>query len=267
LKLNRRVENSGPFRVTILLLISGILSLIFSVYAGSQILALIGLGLTFWGSLFLFLTPVKYIEGSLLYNDAVSAYLTVERVITEFNYQGRGYYIPPYPADVYIPEYLKGLKQLVVFISAEKNSRTPSIEEMAKGKLISKNSKGVLITPPGSGIITQIEEKFKVDFTKMELDELCSVLPSLILQDLNLAKEMTMKLDSDQAHVQIFNSLYKNLYSVKNNLKSVAILGDPISSAVACAIAKASGRTVTIQKHQVSPDGLAVDVWYRIAKD
>jgi hypothetical protein len=266
LKLKHKVQRSGSDKITVLLLISGILSLIFSIYAGSQVLALIGLGLTFWGALFLLLKPVNFVEGNLLYNATVSAYLTIERIINEFNYKGKGYYIPPYPKDVYLPEYLKGLKDSVVFISDEKGSIRLSIEEMAKGKFMSKNPKGALITPPGSGLLTQIEEKSKVDFTKITLNELCEVLPGLILQDLNLAKEMAIELNDDQAHLKIVDSLYKNLYNARNNLKSVNFLGCPIASAVACALAKTSGKTVTIQKREVSPDGLAIDVWYRIGQ-
>ena len=266
LKLTRNVESSASGKITVMFLISGVLSLIFSIYSGANVLALMGLGLTFWGVLFLLLKPVNFVEGSLLYNAAVSTYLTIERIINALDHKGKGFYIPPYPKDVYLPEYLRGLKDSVVFISAEKDNTMPSIEEMAKGKFVSEKPKGTLITPPGWGILTQIEEKMKVDFTKMSLDELSEVLPSLILQDLNLAKEMAMELDGDKAHLMIVDSLYKNLYSVQSNLKSVGLIGCPIASAVACALAKNSGRTVTIQKHQVSPDGSAVDVWYSIVQ-
>jgi len=240
------------------------MSLVFSMYSGSQILAFIGLGLTFWGALFLLLKPANFVEGSLLYNSAVSTYSSIDRIIGEFSYKEKGYYIPPYPKDVYLPEYLKGLKASVVFISDEKDTTMPSIEEMAKGKFISKNPQGILLTPPGSGILTQVEEKLKLDFTKIELNELCAILPSLILQDLNLAKEMAMELNGDQVHVNIVNSLYQNLYNMQNNSKSVDLLGCPLVSAVACALANSSGRTVSIQKKQVSPDGSALDVWYHI---
>jgi hypothetical protein len=267
LKLKRRVDRSLSTTISALFLISGILSLALSLYAASQILALIGLGLTFWGALFLFLKPMNFVEGSLLYNAAVSEYSTIDRIINEFDYKGKGYYIPPYPKDVYLPEYLRSLKDLVVFIPAEKDNTMPAIEEIAKGKFISKNPAGALITPPGSGILTQIEEKSKVDFTKIGLNELDAVLPSLILQNLNLAKEMGMNINGNQAHLTIVDSLYKNLYSARNNLKSVNLLGCPIASTVACAIAKASGRNVLIQKQQVSPDGSVIDVWYRIVQE
>jgi hypothetical protein len=244
------------------------MSLIFSLYSESQILALIGLGLTFWGVLFLLVKPVKLVEGKLLYSATVSTYTTTDRIISDFRYKGRGYYIPPYPKDVYLPEYLKGLKDPVVFVSAANDSKMPPIEAIAKGKFTSKNPEGVLLVPPGSGILSQIEEKSNVDFTKMDLNELCTLMPRFILQDLNLAKEMEMEMEpnENQVYLRIFDSLYKNLYSVRNKLKSVNLLGCPIVSAVACALAKTSGKTITVQKQQVSPDVLTIEVWYRIVQ-
>jgi hypothetical protein len=266
LKSKRRIGGAVSIRISVLFLISGLMSLIFSLYSESQILALIGLGLTFWGALFLLLEPLKLVEGSLLYNAAVSAYLTTDRIIDDFRYKGKGYYIPPYPKDVYLPDYLKGLKDPVVFVSAANDSEMPPIEVIAKGKFISENPKGVLLAPPGSSLLTQIEEKSNIDFTKMDLNELCTLMPRFILQDLNLAKEMEMEPNENQVYLRLFDSLYKNLYSLQTNLKSVNLLGCPIVSAVACALAKTSGKTITIQKQQVSPDGLTIEVWYRIVQ-
>ena len=266
LKSKRRIGSAVSGRISVSFLISGLMALIFSIYSESQILALIGLGLTFWGVLFLLLKPAKRVEANLLYSAAVSAYSTTDRIIKDFKYKGKGYYIPPYPKGVYLPEYLKGLKDSVVFVSAKKSSKMPPIEEIAKGKFISTKPKGVLLMPPGSGLLSQIEEKLNVDFTKMELNDLCAVLPRFIMQDFNLAKEMEMEPNENQVHLKIFDSLYKNLYNVQNSLKSVNLLGCPIVSAGACALAKTSGKTVTIQKQQVSPDGLTIEVWYRIVQ-
>jgi len=240
------------------------MSLVFSIYSESQVTALIGLGLTFWGVLFLFLKPAKHVDASLLYSASIPAYLTTDRIIKELEGKGKAYYIPPYPKDVYLPDYLKGLKETVVFVSAEEHIKMPPIEELAKGKFISKNSEGVLLAPPGLGLLTQIEQQFNLDFTKMELNDLCTVLPRIILQDLNLAKDMAMEPKKDQIYLRIIDSLYKNFYSVQNNLKSVDLLGCPIVSACACALAKTSGKTVTIQKQQVAPDGMTIEAWYSI---
>jgi len=266
LKLKHRTASAIPLRIAIVFLISGLFSLIFSIYSELQILALIGLGLTFWGVLFLRVNPVKLVEGKLLSSTIVSTYTTTDRIISDFKYEWRGYYIPPYPKDVYLPAYLKGLKDPVVFVSAANDSEMPSIEVIARGKFTSESPKGVLLAPPGSGLLTQIEEKTNVDFTKVDLNELCTLMPRFILQDLNLAKEMEMEPNENQVYLRILDSIYKNLYNVQANLKSVNLLGCPIVSAVACALAKTSGKTITIQKHQVSPDALTIEVWYRIVQ-
>jgi hypothetical protein len=205
------------------------------------------------------------VEGSLLNSAAVASYSTIDRIIKDLKYTGKGYYIPPYPKDVYLPEHLKGLKDAIVFVSAESNAVMPSIGEMAEGKFLVKNPKGMLVAPPGLGLLTQIEKKLNVDFTKIELSELCDVLPRFILDNF-LAKNIVMTLEGNQANLKIIDSLYKNLYSAENNLRSVSILGCPIVSAVACALAKASGKTVTIQKKKVSPDDSTIEVWYRIVQ-
>jgi len=266
LKSKRRIGNAVSSRLSILFLISGITLLIFSIYSESQILALIGLGLSFWAALFLLIKPVKLVGGNLLYSAAVATYLTTDRIIKSLKNKGKIYYIPPYPKDVYLPDYLKALKEVVVFVSVENDGEMPPIEEIAKGKFTSKNPEGVFLAPPGSGLLTQIEEEFYVDFTEMDLNELCTLMPRFILQDLNLAKEMEMEPNENQVYLRILDSIYKNLYNVQANLKSVNLLGCPIVSAVACALAKTSGKTITIQKHQVSPDGLTIEVWYRIVQ-
>jgi len=260
----RSVFNTTSTKIGTTFLVTGILSLVVSIASESQILAFVGLGLTFWGALFFTITPKRYVEGTLLESAAISSYSTIDRIIKDFNYKGKGYYTPPYPKDVYLPEHLKGLKDMVAFVSAESESGMPSIQELAAGKFSLENPKGVLVTPPGLGLLTQIEKEAKLDFSKMSLSELCEVMPHFILDDFSLAKEMEMILDENQVNLKIFDSIYKNLYSAESNLKSIGILGCPIVSAVACALAKASGKPVTIQKQNVTLDGSTIQVLYRI---
>jgi hypothetical protein len=264
LKSNRRALNTTSSKIGAIFLITGIASLIFSVTSESQILAFVGLGLTFWGALFILITSARYVEGSFLDGAAISSYLTIDRIIKDFNFNGKGYYIPPYPKDVYLPEHLKGLKDMVVFVSAENESSMPSIQELAEGKFFLQNPKGVLVTPPGLGLLTQIEKKLNVDFTKIPLGEMCEVMPHYILNNFSLAREMEMTLEGNQLSLKLFDSIYKNLYYGENNLKSIGILGCPIVSAIACALAKASGKPVTIQKQNMALDGSVMQAVYRI---
>jgi len=251
-------------KIGIIFLVPGILSLALSIYTNSSVLAFIGLGLTFWGALFFFITPIKYVKSSLLDSTAITSYSTIDRIIKDLKYKGKSFYIPPYPKNIYLPEYLKGLKDMIVFISANSGASVPSIEDMAKGRFLIEKPKGISVAPPGLGLLSLIENELKTDITTFDLNELCDSLPETILENFQLAKEIEMKSEKDIVHLKIVDSTYKDLYARKENLMSVHSLGCPIASALACAIAKATGKIVTIQKDRVSLDGQIIEVWLQI---
>lgn len=254
-------------RIAVLLLVPGILCLLFSILYESQIPAFVGLGLTFWGALFFLIRPMKYVTGDVVYNSTLSSYSTIDRIIKEFGFKGAAYYIPPYPKDVYLPDHLRGLKEPVVFLSAKETTDMPSIEEIAGSKFLLKSSRGVLIASPGAGLVSQIERELNADFTKIQLAELCETLPRVISENLSLARETELNLDETGVQLKLLDSVYKNLYSKENNFKSINLLGCPLASAIACAIAKSSGKPVMIQKQKTTPDGLSLGVWYRIVQE
>ena len=264
LERSKRVPSE---KVGVMLTTSGITVLVLSVLSESQILAFIGLSLTFWGFLFFFIKPIRYVKGNLLDLAATSTYITVDRIVNDLKFKGRSYYIPPYPKDVYLPEYLRGLKEMVVFISADTQPEMPSIEEIAKSKFLLKNPNGICISPPGLGLLNQIERELKEDVTKVDLETLLEGLPQIITESLELAKEVEMKKDKKKVYVRIDDSIYKNLYKREQNLKSVHFLGCPLASAIACAIAKASGKIVTIEKDNVSTDFQTIEFWYSFVED
>lgn len=252
-------------KVGLVFVILGALALIFSILNNSNILAFVGLGLTFWGALFLFVRPVKYVQSSLLESTAISAYTIIDRIIKDLEFKGKSYYIPPYPKEVYLPEYLKGLKETVVFISADTGGM-PSIEELAKGKFILENPNGICVAPPGLGLLTRFENELRKDISRFKLAELCESLPPIILENLQLAKEAEMKIVGSNVYVKILDSTYKNLYISGENLKSIHFLGCPLVSGIASAIAKTTGKMVIIEEDKISPDGQTIEVWYRVVE-
>lgn len=134
---------------------------------------------------------------------------------------------------------------------------------IARGKFLIENPKGLLITSPGIGLLDKIEQKRNTDLTKIPPTELDEILPSL-LNELYLTKEIKMNTNENSVTLQINDSLYRNLYSQKYNLKSINIIGCPIVSAVACAIAESTGKPTLIQKIKSSPDGKIITATFKI---
>ncbi|HLN46622.1 MAG TPA: hypothetical protein VK209_13025 [Candidatus Sulfotelmatobacter sp.] len=262
----RHVNSDYPSRAIVILLVPGILSLLFAILYEIPALAFVGLGLIFWGILFLLLGPPRRIESNLLCNDATSRYSTIDRIIKDFEYTGQAFYIPPYPKSVYIPEHLKSLKEAVVYISSEETSPLPSTEEIAQGKFLLENEKGILITPPGIGILTDIEDKSRIDFTNLNINQFCEIMPQIILEKFNLATEIEITFQQNKITMKIKDSIYKKLYEKESNPRGVLILGCPLVSAVACALTKSSNKIVKIAQ-PVMINQETIEVTYNLMQD
>ena len=252
-----RKKNNAALQFAGAFLAAGVVLLVFSMLLEMQIAAFIGLGLTFWGAVLALTRSGKYVETSLLDSSARSTYTTVDRMINDLKYNGQGYYIPAYPKDVFLPDYLKNLKEPVVFISESFNGK-PSIDELASGKFISAQTRGFFITSPGSGIMAQVEKQMRLDLSKINLSDLCEILPRCLTENLNLARNADMALLPTGANFKATGIIYESLYNPESKPKSVDMLGCPLVSAVACALAKASGKTVII-KEQVQLPGNSVN--------
>jgi hypothetical protein len=257
---SRRIPSG---RIGAALLITGSSVLMGSYIAESSTLAFIGLGLTFWGALFLFARPIKFVRSSLLDSTAIASYTMVDRMVQDLGYKAKSIYVPPYPKEAYLPEYLKGLKEMVVFIPAEDSATMPTLDEMAKQQFLLKNPKGICIAPPGFGLSSVIEKELRAGFTQITLERLFDSLPKVITSNLELAKGYEIKPENELTHVRITGSVYSSLYSREQNLKSVHFLGCPLISAIACALAKATGKLITIAKDNVSYDLQTIDAWYQ----
>ncbi len=250
-------------KVGLLFLIFGALALVGSYVATSTVLAFTGLGLAFWGALFLFVRPIKFVRGTLLDSTAISSYTTIDRMINDLGYKGKPVYIPPYPKQAYLPDYLKSLKEMIVFIPAEEIATAPAIEEMAKRQFLLKSPRGICIAPPGYGLTDLFEKELNAQFTDIDLDRFFSSLPVVIAKNLELAKEVEINAEGNLIHARIVESVYKELYDPNQGLQSIHKIGCPLTSAIACALAKSTAKLVTLAKDSVSPDLRIIETWYQ----
>jgi len=246
------MKNSSSIAIAGVFLSLGAFLLLFSFLSEMQIAAFVGLGLTFWGAVFALARSGNYVDSRLLDSSAHSTYSTIDRMINELKYNGYSYYLPAYPKDVLLPDYLKNLREPTVFISDSFDGK-PSIDELAQNKFISDQTHGVFVTSPGAGIMAQIEQQLQLDLSKISLDELADILPKFLTDRLNLAKSANLVLTSHGAEFSAKGILYESLYNPESRPKSLSLLGCPVVSAVASTLAKASGKTVVISEQKVLP--------------
>jgi len=250
-------------RIGAMFLFSGALVLIASYLITSSVLAFIGLGLTFWGGLFLFARPARFVKSIILDSTVISCYATIDRITEDLNYTGNPIYVPPYPKEAYLPNYLRGLKEMIVYIPAQDVVAVPAIEEMAKKQFLVKSPEGICIPAPGYGLVSLIEEELKRELAQVDTDQLLNSLPTIVTRELELAREFEIGKENGFVHIKVLDSVYQGLYSAELGFKSIHSLGCPLTSAVACALAKTTTKLVTIVKDAVSPDLRSIEVWYK----
>lgn len=249
-----------PVGKSVLLLFFGIISIVFSLILNSTILVFLGLSLTFWGFLFLFVLPSKYVKSEVLDSMAFSSLSAISKIIADSNCQGKVVYLPPYPKDVYIPGHLKEIKEGLVFIPAI-NDKVESVIEQA----FVKNPKGMHIIPPGLGLANLFEKKLGMDLFKTDLDFLIDKLPNVLVDDLGIANEFKIKSDKDLVHVEISKPVCEDLCKEASKLMNICSnLGCPLSSSIAFILAKVTSRPVVIERCELKNGVIAA--WYRILK-
>ena len=261
--INPKKPKLDSFLIAVIFIVSGITLFILSVFFGSQIISIIGLGLIFWGALFLLIPPPKHVEASFLVSSSLPDYMTIDRMFNYLIPKNEAYNIPPCPRDIYLPEHLEGLKEMVTFIPAEHTDGMVEIEDIARGEFLIEKPKGLLISSPGIGLLDKIEQKHKVDFTKIPISEVDGALLNF-LDELYLAKKIDITINENEVILQINDSLYKNLYSQKYNLKSIYLLGCPLVNTAACAIAKSAGKPTMIQEIKTTPNANTITATFKI---
>jgi O-antigen/teichoic acid export membrane protein len=244
-----------------ILVAAGATALILSINYASSVLAFVGLGLVFWGIIFIYIRPEEYSKRALLDATVSPLLTTLDQIMKETNYEGKAVFLPP--------RYFSDPEASKAYISKQKNAKLPAPEQIQQQEtnLIIDNPQGVLLTPPGAELTKLFETTLETSFTRIDLQYLKQNMPKLFIEDLEIAQNFEIETENDKVRVKIENSAYQNLTKEAMNLPLYKDLGCPISSAIACALAKATGRPITIESQKASQDNKSIVIEYHIVKE
>jgi hypothetical protein len=259
------------------LLGGGAVVLAASVIHVSQILALIGLSLVFWGALLLYVHPEEYTKRVLFDATALASLITLDQMMQELNYEGNAVYLPP--------QYHKEQEANKIYIPKQKHGELPTPELILEheSQHFIKNPQGILLTSPGTEMVRLFEKTLGTSFTKVDLEYLQQNLPKLLIEDLEIAEDLEIEtrkrkvakeitdsisltgIANDTIHIKITNSILREIWKEERKLSQIcSTIGCPICSAIACALTKATGKPITIQKIQPSTDGKIIETTYQV---
>lgn len=255
-----KTKRRPPGIIGYVVLLVGSAGLLISIVFSSTILALIGLGLSFWGILFLYAKPVQYMKAGLIDSTAIASLTTIDRVLTNMKYQGKGVYLPP--------KYLKDFKSGTVFISSEKETRIPTVEQLSEDVVFMKNPDGLCLVPAGLGLTNLYETELGTEFNKVNLAYLERNLPKLLIEGLEIVEDFEMKTKGNLIRVKITGSSYADFCDKIRDLSNICgTLGCPLCSSIACAFARATGKPIIIEKTSHSPDRKGLGILFRILEE
>ena len=248
------------------LISAGAITLAFSISYTSSILAFIGLGLLFWGIITRYITTEEYVKKTLLDTTTLLHLSQFDDILKELNYNNRAVYLPP--------KYLINISSNKVYIAKQKDTKLPKAEQIIKeritkeNKIFLKNPEGILLLPPGNELTKLFEKTLKTSFTRVDLAYLKQNIPKLLIEDLEIAEEVDIDIKNNTVHVKIHSSIYKDTCNETSKLSNVSrSLGCPITSAIACALAKATGKPVIISKDNTSKDGRSIEIKYELLEE
>jgi hypothetical protein len=244
--------------VALMLFVLGLVSLLGSTFSNSYVAGFIGLGLTFWGALLLYLVPSRHVRLDLLTATGISSFADIERILTSSDSTAKGIYLPP--------KLLKDYQSSLVFVPSNAEAALPKREEADMEKLYSKKPDGIYLTPPGLALSRLFEKELNFSFTETNLSILQKELPRLF-ERLEISKDTSIEANGTTATVRIAKHVFRDLCEEVAKLERAhETLGCPLSSALACVLAKATGKPVIIQKEESTPEQTTT-IEYRMLED
>lgn len=228
------------------MLIAGVASILVAAFIPSSFLAILGTALIFWGVVLLFITPGKHVPMALLNASSASNSDNLERVLSEFGLTAKGVYLPP--------ENLKNAESSLIFVPKEDNVHLPSPDEITE-KITSKDKNGIYLSPPGFALSSLFEKEIATSFAKVDLAFLQNRLPRLLVENLDLAQKAELEVQGKTIIVTLTGSLFSNVCSETDKQPHVhAQIGCLLTSALACVLAKTTGKPITIQDETRNPE-------------
>jgi hypothetical protein len=245
--------------LAISMFILGLVLVIISMFYVSSFLAILGVALFLGGGILLYIAPTKQVPIAMFYAEEKVSAGNIERIINESGTFLPGIYLPP--------GNLKNADSSIVFIPQKPKITLPSPDEITDS-LNTKRKEGVLIVPPGSALSRLFEDKIGFSFTKTNLVQLQFTLPKLLVEDMEFAEKAEIQIHGDTVTVKITGSVLDEICrQTDSQPKTHKQVGCLLSSAIACALAKAVGKPITIKNETRNQETKTTVIKYQILEE
>jgi len=240
----RKFKRKPEGKIGYFLLILGITLLVLAVFYSHNVSAFIGIALTFWGALLLYIRPTRFVRKEIL--DATTETLeSYYKLIEELGYEGIPYHISP--------STLWGLSNTVLYIPKSDNTPNPTDEQLSASETFINNPQAIKLTPPGQNLSKLIEDELKTNFSTVDLEYLQYNLEKALVEVLEIAEAFQMESRESKIHVEMKGAIFHETIQEQNKSEKKRQIGDPLNSAIACILARSTRKLVVIENIQIEP--------------
>jgi hypothetical protein len=224
----------------------------------------------------LYVQPEEQVPASILDSSVATYADTTSEIFQSLDLKGSPVILPP--------RYFENPEETGVFVPREKDGPLPLTERKQQDgeHEPASDSSGIIITPSGADLAQLFEKALKVSFTTTNLDFLRHRLPSLLIEDLELVEEFEIQaepqtdktsnsnsqdLTSGSVTVKIATTAWPNSIKKAEKHPNLALVDNPLISALAIALAKATGKPVSLKSIKANPAGTSVSLQYSIEQE
>jgi hypothetical protein len=259
LTLHKEKSSKGarPSRLlSLIMLLAGFFELIFSIVFTSSNLAFLGLGLIFFGAVLDYIRTDGYVKKVLL-DATVISQVALNEVIRELGYAGQVIYLPP--------KYFDNPDTQKAYVSKQRYARLPTPEQIRDQAFLS-SGQGILFTPSGAELTRLFERTLETNLVGSDFAYLQKNLASAFAE-LEIARNVEVKLENKTILVGIEDCRFVTPIENSSRSGDYCMPDSPISSAVACALAKVTGRPLMTLSQQITANGKNITIAYCFVDD
>lgn len=215
----------------------------------------IGLGLIIIGVIIGYITSQEFVKKKNLTTQVISTYQYIEENLKKFG---------QFDKAVYIPSYLTKENTNTVLILKNTNEKNFKTKTKNSKKIITK---AYALIPPGNELLKLFEKKLNINFIKVNMDFLQKNLPNLITEDLEIATDLQIENQKESVTVNFDNSIFYDISFDQKFSEILNFIGCPLSSAIGCVIADATGKLITITEYKTNKQRTNTVVTYKFMEE
>jgi hypothetical protein len=250
LKHNKKLRKAlrrGTIRLGLGVTSIGAVCLAISYLSSSTILTFIGLGLTLWGLLLLYISQPRSIPRKVFDVLSFSMLRSIDAIVDEL-----------YHGDSVVHFYhanRNGLAQGYIYFTRP-NGAVQNYVQLNRQEISQNDPNGTVILSPSQGLLDLFEKELNVNLAKIDFPFLERTLPDILVEELKLVDYFLIEANDDTFAIRFSGEPSVHLCRLINEKSKIGYrIGCPVCGMLALALSKSTGRPIRIKQTITEGDG------------